>query len=124
MREADGGIKFNNLREESAIDFIIRATNEQPGEITIICLAPLSNIGAAYQKDPTLPLRVKNLVIMGGTFLGQGNTDYFSSEYNFFKDPDSTALVFDNFDNLTLVPLESTFFQRDLPKEVTYKPYM
>ena len=79
-----------NLRpEETAIEFMLRASKEHPGEITLISIAPLSNIAAAVKVDPDFPKRIKNLVMMGGTYLAQGNTDYFSSEFNFFKDPES-----------------------------------
>lgn len=74
-------------------------------------------------KDPEFPSRVKNIVSIGGTYLGQGNTDYFSSEFNFFKDPVAAASVFDNFKDITLVPLETTYFQRGIHMELNLKPY-
>lgn len=98
-----------NVKEEKAVDYLIRVTSEQPGEITIICIAPLSNMHAALKKDPAFASRVKNLVIMGGTYLSQGNTDLFCSEYNFFKDPEAAASVFDSFADVTLIPVEVTF---------------
>ena len=104
------------------MDFLIRITREQP-DVAIVCMAPLANLAAACRKDPTFPERVGNLVVLGGTYLAQGNTDLFCSEYNFFKDPDSAQFVFDHFPSITLVPLESTFFQRMLPLEVNLKPY-
>lgn len=36
-----------NVSDESAVDFLIRIAKEQPGEITILCLAPLSNLAVA-----------------------------------------------------------------------------
>lgn len=79
---------------------------------------------AAINKDSRFAARVKNIVALGGTYLSQGNTDYFSSEYNFFKDPLAAASVFDSFSDITLVPLETTFFQRGLHVEHSMKPYM
>jgi purine nucleosidase len=38
-----------HLREESAVDFLIRVTKEQPGEITVVCLAPLTNLAVAQK---------------------------------------------------------------------------
>ena len=100
-----------NLRpEETAIEFLLRASKEQPGEITLISIAPLSNIAAAVKADPDFPKRVKNLVIMGGTYLAQGNTDYYSSEFNFFKDPEAAQIIFDSFADITLLPVEATYF--------------
>jgi len=74
---------------------MVRTARKLPGEITIISLAPSSNIAAAIKSDPEFPKNIKNLVMMGGTYLAQGNSDYYSSEFNFFKDPDAVHLVFD-----------------------------
>lgn len=98
------------MRDEPAVDYLIRIAKEHPGEITLICQGPLSNIAAALEKDPSFASNLKNVVIMGGTYLAQGNTDYFSSEFNFFKDPSGAAKVFDMIEDITMVPVETTFF--------------
>lgn len=58
-----------NVREESAVDFLIRIAKEHPGEITILGLAPLTNLAVAQKKDPTFAQNIKNLVLLGGTYL-------------------------------------------------------
>lgn len=55
--------------------------------------------------------------------MSQGNTDYYCSEFNILKDPDGAALVFDSFDDITMLPVEATFFQRTIPRELNIKPY-
>lgn len=100
------------MKEESAVDYLIRISKEIPNEITILALAPMSNLAAATRKDPEFPSRIKNVVMMGGTYLGQGNSDYYCSEFNIFKDAEGAALVFDTFQDITMLPVEATFFQR------------
>ena len=85
------------MRDETAVEFLIRISKEHEGEITIIGLAPLTNIAEAVKQDPSVSQRIKNLVLLGGTYLGKGNTDYYASEFNFFKDPLAAKIVFDNF---------------------------
>lgn len=63
-------------------------------------------------------------MLLGGTYLAQGNTDYYSSEYNFFKDSEAAALVFDSLSDITMVPLEASFFQRYLPLDINQMPYI
>ena len=101
---------MKDIQDEHAVEYLIRMSKEYEGEITLIALAPLSNIAEAVRKDPDFPKRIKNIVMMGGTYLAQGNTDYYSSEFNIFKDPEGAALVFDSFDDITMLPLETTFF--------------
>ena len=119
-----GDIQLNNVKEETAVDYLIRVSKEIPNEITILALAPMSNLAAATRKDPEFPSRIKNVVMMGGTYLGQGNSDYYCSEFNIFKDAEGAALVFDTFKDITMLPVEATFFQRQIPREINIKPYI
>ena len=45
--EKNGEVNPKNVSDESAVDFLIRMSKEYPGEITIVCLAPLTNLGKA-----------------------------------------------------------------------------
>src|SRR5699024_2811936 len=40
--------------EGHAIDFIIQKVKENPGEISLLAIAPLTNIAMAIKKDPTI----------------------------------------------------------------------
>jgi purine nucleosidase len=42
-----GEVPTPNVRDEPAVDFLIRVAKEQPGEITIVGLAPLTNLAYA-----------------------------------------------------------------------------
>jgi inosine-uridine nucleoside N-ribohydrolase len=45
--ERNGPVVPKNVAKEGAVDFLTRITEEYPGEITIVCLAPLTNLGKA-----------------------------------------------------------------------------
>jgi purine nucleosidase len=47
----------------TSLDLIRRS----PGEITLIAIAPMSNIGAMIDRDPTTFRKLKRVVLMGGS---------------------------------------------------------
>lgn len=52
-------------REWPAARFIVDETARRPGEVTIVCIGPLTNLARALALDPTLPTRVPRVVVMG-----------------------------------------------------------
>ena len=90
------------VNSKSAIDFIIDTINNNPGEVTLVCLGPLTNIAAAIKKDHSFVKNTKELVIMGGSrFLGN-ITPY--AEFNFHKDPKAVDIVIGaGFENVTVI---------------------
>ena len=41
------------------------------GEVTLVCLGPLTNLALALNLDPELSRNLKNVVIMGGNIEGE-----------------------------------------------------
>lgn len=80
------------LVNETASEFIIRQANEHPGEITLIAIGPLTNIAQAVMLDPSLPEKIKELVVMGGTVDELGNVSPVA-EANFINDPHAADVV-------------------------------
>jgi purine nucleosidase len=76
-----------------AIDAIIDLIMGNPGEISIIAQAPLTNIALAYLKEPRIAQAIKHLWIMGGTDNAVGNASP-AAEFNFFVDPEAAKIVF------------------------------
>ena len=76
-----------------AADFIINAARENPGEITLVAVGPLTNIAEALRREPSLPDLVAGLVIMGGTVDEPGNVSPVS-EANFLNDPHAADALF------------------------------
>ncbi|MDD3000634.1 MAG: nucleoside hydrolase [Candidatus Riflebacteria bacterium] len=78
----------------SAQDFIIQKLNEQ--KLSIIALAPMTNIARAIQKDEKAFENLEEIVSMGGNFKSFGNCSPVA-EYNYWCDPDAAAFVYDFF---------------------------
>jgi purine nucleosidase len=93
---------------EHAVLALLRLTAEQPGELTLVALGPLTNLAMAVRLDPTLPERVKRLVVMGGAVTGVGNTARVPAEFNIGFDPEAAHVVFEAFATFDLVDWEAT----------------
>jgi len=98
--------------ERFAPDVIVELVSRYSGEISIISLAPLTNIALAVMKDPELPLKVSELIIIGGTY-GFGSAgslratgDNPTSEWNIYVDPEAARIVFNAGFNLTAIGLD------------------
>jgi purine nucleosidase len=77
---------------EPAVDLLRRVVDEQPGEIVIVTIGPLSNLAAVIEADPTWASRVRRLVLMGGAVLEQGNAMPVG-EANIAHDPTAADIV-------------------------------
>ena len=77
----------------AAIDYWIEAANANPGELTILLTAPLTNFALALRREPRLPWLLRKVVIMGGAFYYQGNTTP-TAEWNTHVDPHAAKEVF------------------------------
>ena len=96
------------IRDEGfAPDFIIEQAKQHPGEITVILLAPLTNMALAIRKEPRLKEWLKELVIMGGAVDHPGNITA-TAEYNIYIDPEAAKIVFHSGIPITLVGLDVT----------------
>lgn len=96
------------LQAEHAVFALIRIINENPGEIILVAVGPLTNIALALRLDPALPEKVKRLTVMGGAVDARGNTPTVAAEYNIYIDPEAAAIVFEAFPMTTLVTWETT----------------
>lgn len=96
------------VQDEHAALALIRLTRERPGELTLVALAPLTNLALAVRLDPELPTRVARLVIMGGAVTGLGNTGKVPAEFNVGFDPEAAHVVFEAFPEFDLVDWEAT----------------
>ena len=106
----DAGIprSHRQAEDEPAALALIRLAQENPGELELIAIGPLTNLAIALRLDPHLPERLKRLVIMGGAYLGKGNTENYPVEFNLFADPDGAQVVFENWPKFTMVSWETT----------------
>jgi purine nucleosidase len=93
---------------EHAALAILRLSHLHAGHLTLVALAPLTNLALALRLDPTLPTRIARLVIMGGAVTGRGNTELVPAEFNIGFDPEAAHIVFSNWPQFELVDWEAT----------------
>lgn len=96
-----------------APDLIIQMVHASPHEITLVPVGPLTNIALALEKDPSIVLLVKEVILMGGSISG-GNVNA-AAEANIYNDPEAAQIVFQAGWPLTMVGLDvgdKTLFSR------------
>ena len=100
--------KNKTYEKESGVDFLIKSLNEQPNEITVVTLGPLTNIAKAIEKDSSIIEKVKHCYVMGGTSDGSGNVSA-AAEYNIWVDPEAAKIVFDSGMKITMVGWDNSY---------------
>jgi purine nucleosidase len=79
----------------------------EKGEVTLCCIAPLTNIALALAKEPRLANHLREIVIMGGSFSEGGNVTP-AAEFNIYVDPEAAAKVLECGAPITMIPLDCT----------------
>lgn len=102
-----GGANFPKAAQrpetENAVSALIRLINDNPGELTIIAQAPLTNLACAVAADRSIAGKVKHLYVMGGTNNALGNITA-AAEANFWHDPEAAKIVLAAGFPTTVVP--------------------
>jgi len=96
-----------NPSDEHAVEALLRLSHEQAGRLTLVALAPLTNLALALRLDPELPSRIARLVVMGGAVNGRGNTHLVPAEFNIGFDPEAAHIVFSTWPQFDLVDWEA-----------------
>ncbi len=90
-----------------AAEFIVENIMAHPGEITLVTVGPMTNLGLALQLEPRIAQNVREVVIMGGNVLASGNVSPFA-EANIMGDPYAAALLFSAEWHVTMAGLDVT----------------
>jgi len=105
-----GGVEFPDPKikpvREAAPEIIRRIVRENPGEIMIVAVGPLTNVALALRDDPELAAMIPQIAIMGGSLSGGNITP--AAEFNLYVDPEAARIVFDAHIPLTMVGLDVT----------------
>ena len=81
-------------KDMDAIDFMAEAICQNPGQITLVPIGPLTNIAVLLLKHRELKSKIKGINLMGGAFYNFYINKY--SDYNIEKDPEAAKYVFDS----------------------------
>lgn len=90
-----------------ADEVLIEKLSESPEEITIMAIAPLTNLAAAEKKSPGILKKAKEIIIMGGAFFAPGNITP-EAEFNIAYDVEAAKIVFQSREDLVILPLNVT----------------
>jgi inosine-uridine nucleoside N-ribohydrolase len=71
-----------------AISFMRRTIRQNPGEVVLLTIGPLTNIALLFKVDPEIPYLLKGLVMMCGAF------EVDRIEWNAMLDPHASAVVY------------------------------
>jgi inosine-uridine nucleoside N-ribohydrolase len=81
--------------EGQAIEWLRRTIRENPGEVTLLAIGPLSNIGLLFKVDPEIPAMLKSLVLMCGFFTHK--VPWFGPlEWNAIGDPHASHVIYNS----------------------------
>jgi len=87
---------------------MIHLARQRPGEITLVCLGPLTNLAIALNVEPAMTELLAGVALMGGAYNVPGNTTP-AAEFNILVDPEAAEQVFAApFKRLTAVGLDVT----------------
>jgi purine nucleosidase len=112
---AKAGLPHKPHGNDNAVAFILDQARLHPGEITLIAVAPLTNIGAAIDRDPAAFRKLKRVVLMGGSVVRGYDADGAPgvptqpmAEYNIAMDPPAAQKLFHSGVPIYMMPLDST----------------
>lgn len=117
-RYAEGG-HFARASHASAVDFILEQIRRYPGEITVVAIGPLVNIGALIDKDAATFRKLRRVVLMGGSIEKRyGDMGYApprgpEAEWNIKNDIPSAQKLFSSGVPIYMMPLDSTQVKLD-----------
>lgn len=103
----------------NGIDFMRDLIRRNPGQITLIAIAPYSDLAALLKADPAEFHQLKRIVLMGGSIhRGYGDLGYLPGhgpdpEYNVASDISASRAVFAAGVPIDMMPLDSTQMELD-----------
>lgn len=99
QKKAQQAAKLPNWPHETtfpqgeAIVFMRRTIEQNPGEITLLAIGPMTNAGLLLAQDPAIAAKLKRIVLMNGSFFHTLPTAWIN-EWNSLNDPTATAIVY------------------------------
>jgi purine nucleosidase len=111
--------RYAKASHPDAVTFLLDQIRHNPGQITLIAIGPLMNVGAAIGKDPETFRKLKRVIIMGGSIkrgygdVGFGTPTPPQPEWNILNDIPSAQKLFAAGVPLFVMPLDSTQLKLD-----------
>ena len=90
--------------EAEAAEFLAGTLEQNPGQVTLVALGPLTNLACLLKRYPAALHQAASLIVMGGSVDHGGNVTPYA-EFNFHSDPVAAHSVLSSGIPLTLVDL-------------------
>ncbi|MGN1399241.1 MAG: nucleoside hydrolase [Erysipelotrichaceae bacterium] len=114
-----GGVELpyseDQLIKENSVDAMAQILKENPDEVEIVALGPLTNLALLAQKYPSQFQSIKAIYSMGGTFSVGNITPY--CEFNYYFDLKATEIVLNQVVN---EGVQFHMFPLDVTKQVAF----
>lgn len=93
---------------ESAVDQILRLGRERPGELDLVAVGTMTNLGLALERDPLALTRFRTVAILGGYSRKPRPEDPATVDANVYGSPDAADRLFASQTPLVVVPVDTT----------------
>ena len=108
------------LEEKEAVDFIVETLLEEgENSVTMVATGPLTNLGLALMKEPSIAANIHRVVVMGGASREGGNVTP-SAESNIYVDPHAAEIVFGAGRPLVVMGLDVTYQVIATPERIAF----
>jgi inosine-uridine nucleoside N-ribohydrolase len=104
----DGFATHTRPQAQHAVDFIIEQVHRYPHQVSILEIAPPTNLAMAIRKDPGIVPLIKQIVTMAGQIYVAGNAYNDAGEFNWWADPEAVKIVLRAPIPRVILPLDLT----------------
>ncbi len=113
------GFRSPSLKSSGATLFLKNTIEKNPGQVTLVGIGALTNIGDLLTRFPEVKPKIKRIVIMGGSvYLGYNNQAPAGVEWNIKCDPPAAKIVYGSGVPLVMAGLEvTTMMQFDAERQ-------
>lgn len=96
-----------SVQDETALEFLHKTIQDNPGEVTLVPIGPLTNIAELFIHDSSIDQDIKEIILMGGNAISEGNATP-TAEANIINDPEAADIVFSANCEISMVGLDVT----------------
>lgn len=89
LYNASWGYSVTEAQEPSAAEFMVEQVKKYPGEVTILCIGPATNVALACQADETFAANTAGIIYMGGNLSDE-------SSFNWSYDADAVQVCLES----------------------------
>ena len=104
----DGFATHTRPQAQHGVDFLIEQIHRYPHQVSILEIAPPTNLAMAIRKDPSIVPLIKQVVTMAGQIYVAGNAYNDVAEFNWWTDPESVKIVLRAAIPKVILPLDLT----------------